>query len=136
MSISVSWLKDCEFKITTSDGFELLADADSKVAPCPTEILLSALGSCSATDVVMGLEEKGIKIESLTNTLTFTLTDSSPDSAPQLYKTVNLHFTVKANNVTEQQIASAAENAINKYCHVCLMLQPTIDITFTVELIK
>ncbi len=131
MSIRVSWLKDCQFKITTSNGFEIHADADNKAAPCPTEILLSALGSCSATDVVMGLQESGVEIELFNSELTYTLTQSSPE----LYKSVNLHFTVKAKKVSEQQIASAATDAINKYCHVCLMLQPKINITFSIKII-
>ncbi len=130
MSISVNWLKACEFKITTSNGFEIQADADNKAAPCPTEILLSALGSCSATDVVMALQEQGVKIESFKSELTYTLTTTEP----QLYESVNLHFTVKAIGVNEDKIASAAHQAINKYCHVCLMLQPKIKITFTVEI--
>jgi len=130
MSIRVSWLKDCQFKITTSNGFEIQADADNKAAPCPTEILLSALGSCSATDVVMGLQEQGIELESFNSTLSYTLTTTEP----QLYESVNLHFTVKATDVSENQIASAANQAINKYCHVCLMLQPNINITFSIEI--
>jgi len=132
MSICVSWLKDCQFKVATSNGFEIQADADNKAAPCPTEILLSALGSCSATDVVMGLQEQGVKIESFKSELTYTLTTTEP----QLYESVNLHFTVKAVDVNEDQIASAAHQAINKYCHVCLMLQPKINISFSIEIIQ
>ncbi len=130
MSICVSWLKDCQFKVTTSNGFEIQADADNKAAPCPTEILLSALGSCSATDVVMGLQEQGVELASFNSTLSYTLTTTEP----QLYESVNLHFTVKATDVSENQIASAANQAINKYCHVCLMLQPKINITFSIEI--
>jgi len=130
MSIRVSWLKECQFKVTTRNGFKIQADADNKAAPCPTEILLSALGSCSATDVVMGLQEQGIELESFNSTLSYTLTTTEP----QLYESVNLHFTVKAAKVSENQIASAANQAINKYCHVCLMLQPKINITFSIEI--
>jgi len=130
MDIRVSWLKECQFKVTTSNGFEMQADADNNTAPCPTEILLSALGSCSATDVVMGLQEQGVELESFNSTLSYTLTTTEP----QLYESVNLHFTVKATDVSEGQIASAANQAINKYCHVCLMLQPKINITFSIEI--
>lgn len=129
MTINVNWVKDCQFEITTEKGFKINADADSEIAPCPTEILLSALGSCSATDVVMGLQEQGVEVESLNNKITYTLTEQEP----QLYKTANLHFTVKATLVSEKQVKTAAENAINKYCHVCLMLKPAIDISYSVE---
>ena len=130
MAIQIEWQKDCQFNITTGKGFQFEADADNESAPCPTEILLSALGSCSATDVVMGLQEQGVEIESLCNTVSYTLTEQEP----QLYKTANLHFTVKAKSITEQQIKDAAENAIGKYCHVCLMLKPAIEITYSFEI--
>ena len=131
MSIQIHWQKACKFEVTTENGFKLAVDADSQSAPCPTEILLSALGSCSATDVVMGLQEQGIKIDSFSNTVTYTLTEQEP----RLYKTANLHFAVKAQDVTEAQIKAAAEAAINHYCHVCLMSKPAIAISYTVEVL-
>ncbi|MGF1703615.1 OsmC family protein [Photobacterium makurazakiensis] len=131
MALSVSWVEDCQFNVVTEDKFEFTVDADGKQAPCPTEILLSALGSCSATDVVMGLQEQGGVLKHLENKLTYTLTASSP----RLYKSVNLHFIVEADNVTEAQVSAAAKNALEKYCHVCLMLQPKITVTHTVEII-
>ncbi|MQC33007.1 OsmC family peroxiredoxin, partial [Vibrio parahaemolyticus] len=48
MSINIKWDGDCRFKVSTEDGFTFNVDATSETAPCPTEVLLSALGSCSA----------------------------------------------------------------------------------------
>lgn len=132
MSIDVSWLSDSKFRIVTENGFELSADAENKYAPCPTEILLSALGSCSATDVVLGLQKQGVKLEQLTNKVSYTLTSQ----APKLYESINLHFSVKGEVVTKSQIRTAAQDAINKYCHVCLMLQSQINISCSVEIIN
>jgi putative redox protein len=129
MSIDVTWLQDCQFEITTEKGFKFRADADNEHAPCPTEILLSALGSCSATDVVLELQKQGVEVIQLTNKLTYTLTQQSP----RLYDTANLHFIAKAAAVTEQQVLAAAADAIEKYCHVCLMLQPKIAISCSAE---
>lgn len=131
MVISVSWLDNCQFNVVTEDKFEFTIDADGKQAPCPTEILLSALGSCSATDVVMGLQEQGVVLKHLENKLTYTLTEDSP----RLYKTVNLHFIVEADNVSAAQVSAAAKGALEKYCHVCLMLQPKINVTHSVEIV-
>jgi putative redox protein len=132
MTIRVNWRKGCQFEVVTEQNFKLSVDAESETAPCPTEVLLSALGTCSATDVVLGLQEQGIEIISLRNELSYTLTEESP----RLYKSVNLHFVVEGKNITEQQVSASANRAINKYCHVCLMLKPAIDITYSVELKK
>ncbi|WP_425387600.1 OsmC family protein [Endozoicomonas ascidiicola] len=94
-------------------------------------MLLAALGSCSATDVVYALKEQEVEIRRFCNEVTFQLTDSSP----RLYKSVNLHFIVEAAGVTKEQILQAAKDAVNKYCHVCLMLQPNIHITYTCDVI-
>ncbi len=128
--LEVSWLQGYSFRVKTDKGFELITDADNESAPCPTQILLSALGSCSATDVVDALKEQNL--EALSNQLTYTLTDSEP----RLYDSVNLHFKVKAAGITKTQLENAARNAINKYCHVCLMLQPQISISYSVEIVE
>ncbi len=131
MSINIDWQGDCQFKVTTTGGFTIEVDAENAQAPCPTELLLSALGSCSATDVALYFQDKGISLESLNNQVTYTLTDSEP----RLYKSANLHFTVKGQGITASEVELAARNAITKYCHVCLMLQPAIRIMHSVEVI-
>ena len=131
MAINITWQGDCRFNAVTEDGFEVFIDADSKSAPCPTEILLSALGSCSATDVALYFKDNAIELTALNNRLTYQLTESEP----RLYKSVNLHFSIEAK-VIESQVKTAIEEAINKYCHVCLMLQPKIVITYTIEIIN
>ena len=131
MSINVDWQGDCQFKVTTSGGFTVEVDAENTQAPCPTELLLSALGSCSATDVALYFQDKGVNLESLNNQVTYTLTDSEP----RLYESANLHFTVKGQGITASDVELAARNAITQYCHVCLMLQPAIRITHSVEVI-
>ena len=131
MSFNISWQGDFRFKVVTESGFEVSVDSDSRSAPCPTEILLTALGSCSATDVVAYFKDRTIELKSLTNCLTYELTESEP----RLYKSVNLHFFIESEDVSEALAQAAVEDAINKYCHVCLMLKPSINITYSIEII-
>ena len=109
MNVNINWLGDLKFSATTTDGLSVLIDSDRNTAPCPTEILLSALGSCSATDVALYFQDKNLPLTKLTNELTYTLTDAEP----HLYKSVNLHFTVAGQGITSADIVSAAEIAIN-----------------------
>ncbi len=131
MAININWTGDCQFKVTTEKGFTVDIDSNGKVAPCPTEILLSALGSCSATDVVLALQDQGVKVESLRNTVTYTLTESKP----RLYQSANLHFTVEGSEIAESELLSIAQEAVSKHCHVCLMLQPAIEISCSVVVV-
>jgi len=50
MLTEIVWQGKCQFEVNSEDDFTFTVDADSKIAPCPTEVLLSALGTCSATD--------------------------------------------------------------------------------------
>ncbi len=129
MSIKVKWTGDYHFKVSNEDNFSFDIDATSNQALCPTEVLLSALGSCSATDVVMLLQEQGFKVEGLENRITYTLTESEP----HLYKSANLHFTASGADLVEADILRVAQEAVKKHCHVCLMLTPTITITCSAE---
>ncbi|RVU32732.1 OsmC family protein [Neptunomonas marina] len=129
MSIKVKWDGDCRFKVSTQGGFTFDIDATSNQALCPTEVLLSALGSCSATDVVLILQERGFEVKSLENQISFVLTESEP----RLYKSANLHFVAKGTGLFESDILQAAEEAVKKNCHVCLMLAPAINITYSAK---
>lgn len=129
MNLSVNWQKDFQFEVITDKNMRIFVDADSEAALCPTEVLLSALGSCSATDVLSGLQEQNCKINCFKNELSYTLTDDSP----RLYKSVNLHFAIEGTDVSEKQVLAMAHAAVNKYCHVCLMLKPAIEITYSTE---
>lgn len=129
MSINVRWKEKCQFTVVTSGGFTLDVDSESQLAPCPTEILLSALGSCSATDVALYFEENNLGLKYLNNELTYQLTETEP----RLYQSVNLHFSIEAKGGSEEQINTAIQEAITKYCHVCLMLKPAISITHSFD---
>ncbi|RVU32734.1 OsmC family protein [Neptunomonas marina] len=129
MSIKVKWDGDCRFKASTQGGFTFDIDATSNQALCPTEVLLSALGSCSATDVVLILQERGFEVKSLENQISFVLTESEP----RLYKSANLHFVAKGTGLFESDILQAAEESVKKNCHVCLMLAPAINITYSAK---
>ncbi|EJR3614786.1 OsmC family protein, partial [Vibrio parahaemolyticus] len=105
MSINIKWDGDCRFKVSTEGGFTFNVDATSEKAPCPTEVLLSALGSCIATDVVLLLQDQGFEVQGLENTVTFALTESEP----RLYKSANLHFTVNGSGFKESDILRSAQ---------------------------
>lgn len=131
MSIEVNWQGELQFQASNGQGHSLSIDADSQTAQCPTEVLLSALGSCSATDVLLGIQEAGARVTRFSNHLTYELTDQEP----RLYRSVNLHFIIEGSEITNAQIEEAARNALDKYCHVCLMLQPKMTLTYSYEIV-
>src|SRR5260370_21780470 len=64
---TVRWVGEQKFVATSPSGHEMTIDSDraSNRAPGPMELLLLALGASTATDVVIILEKKRQKLESL-----------------------------------------------------------------------
>src|SRR5438309_11988120 len=64
---SVHWIGEQKFVATSPSGHAMTIDSDraSNRAAGPMELVLLALGACTATDVVIILEKKRQKLESL-----------------------------------------------------------------------
>lgn len=64
---SVKWIGEEKFVATSPSGHAIAIDSDrsSNKAPGPMELVLMALGACTATDVVSILKKKRQKLESL-----------------------------------------------------------------------
>src|SRR5258708_35038036 len=64
---AVKWIGEEKFVATSPSGHAMAMDSDreSNKAPGPMELLLMALGACTATDVVAVLEKKGERLGSL-----------------------------------------------------------------------
>ena len=131
MGIKIEWSGDLEFEARNEGGFCVSIDGKDKRAPCPSQLLLSTLGACSASDVVSLLQDAGHTLESLENNVTYTLTDSKP----RLYETANLHFVAQCEGLEASELLAAAEEAMSRHCNVCLMLRPAIDISCSAEII-
>src|SRR5215831_7219108 len=64
---TIQWTGEQKFLATSPSGHQVPFDSDRKSnkAPGPMEMVLLALGACTATDVVSILEKKRQKLESL-----------------------------------------------------------------------
>jgi putative redox protein len=64
---TVTWVGEQKFLATSPSGHAIVLDSESQSnkAPTPMELLLMALGACTATDVVIILEKKRQKLQGL-----------------------------------------------------------------------
>src|ERR1700675_730321 len=64
---TVKWISEQKFVAVSASVHTIAIDSDrqSNKAPGPMELLLLALGACTATDIVIVLEKKRQKLESL-----------------------------------------------------------------------
>lgn len=127
----LSHIKDNTFLARDSHGHALLIDADAHGAPCPTELLVMALGGCCSTDLVNGLAEAGATLHSCE----LETRETRREASPRIYTAIELAFAIRADGVDRETVERILADALQKYCHVCLMLGASIHITtsFTLD---
>lgn len=107
-------------------------DAERGVAPTPMELLLVALGSCTAVDVIGILRKKR---EHVTD-YRVEVKGERREEYPRSYKRLQVHHVIKGHNISPQAVAQAIELSETKYCSVAATLRPTAEIVSTFETIE
>jgi len=126
---TVRWVEGEQFEAVGPSGHKLLLDSDreSNRGPGPMELLLVALGACSATDVVEILKKKRQALSGLTVELAG---ERAPDP-PRVWTKIKIHFRVTGKGIEPRAIEHAIELSRDKYCSVAATLARTADIEWT-----
>jgi putative redox protein len=98
----------------------------------PMQLLLAALGGCSAIDLIAILRKQREPLQDLKITVTGV---RQPGEIPALFTEVHAHFKI-FGAVDEQKAARAADLAVNKYCSVAKTLEKTARISHSFEIIN
>ena len=97
----------------------------------PTELLLSALASCSAMDVVNILRKQRQPLEKLS----IRIDGERADAVPAPFVKIELKFFAEGA-VDDHKLQRAVQLAVEKYCSVRVTLDPKVEITWTAKLGK
>jgi putative redox protein len=130
---TIQWTGDQKFLATSPSGHAVLFDSDreSNKAPGPMEMVLMALGACTATDIVIILTKKRQKLESLEVICSGERALQPPTVWTKLEIVYRLRGVLEENAV-KQAIALSEE----KYCSVQAMLKKTANITLRYEILS
>jgi len=130
----VRFVSDDLFLGITPSGHALALDTDSKrsSAPSPVELLLVALGSCTATDVASILAKKRQHVTSYI----VEVSGQRRDEYPRSYTSMKVHHILTGRSISPAAVAQAIELSETKYCSVAATLRPTVEIQFTFEIIE
>jgi len=129
---TVQWIGDEKFVATSPSGHAITIDSDrtSNKAPGPMELVLMALGACTATDVVSILKKKRQKLESLE-------VICSGERAPEPPTVwIKLEVLYRLRGVLDEAaVKRAIELSEQKYCSVSAMLQKTAKLSWRHEIL-
>jgi putative redox protein len=107
------------FHADPSSGHPLdFDDRESNTGGSPVETVLSALGACSAMDVVSIVGKKRQRVTAYR----IEVTGSQRDEYPQIYTEVTVTHSIEGQDLSEAAIRRAIELSATKYCPVSAML--------------
>ena len=128
---TVTWIRNFEFVATDSTNHSvILSSTDDNVGMKPSELLLSALGSCAGYDVVSIL---GKRKKDLRNLRVDVTAEQANEGWPRPYTAFHMHFVVDAD-VTPEEVERAITLSEEKYCSVAATLRPA-EITWDYEIV-
>jgi len=115
-------------------GHALAIDTDKErsSAPSPVELLLVALGSCTATDVAGILAKKR---QHVTNYIV-EVSGTRRDEHPRSYTSMKVHHILTGKSISAKAVAHAIELSETKYCSVAATLRPAVEIQTSFEIIE
>ncbi len=101
--------------------------------PRPLELVLYALGGCTAMDVVSVLEKKRQEVSGIEVTVTGTQRE---DDYPHYYEAVHIEYVVSGSGVSDAAVARAIDLSESKYCSVRGMLGPQVEVTTSHRIVE
>jgi len=128
----VQWIGKQQFVAVGPSGHAVPMDSDrsSNTAPGAMELLLLALGACTATDVVIILEKKRQKLQSLE----VICSGERAADPPQVWTKLNILFRLRGQ-LQESGVQQAIQLSEEKYCSVSATLKKTADLTWDYEIL-
>lgn len=130
----IHFAQDDLFIGVTPSHHALTVDTDHErgFAPTPMELLLVALGSCTAVDVVSILKKKRAKVSAYR----VEVRGERRAEHPRSYSRMEVHHVITGQDISEKAVSQAIELSETKYCSVAATLRPTAEIVSTFEIIE
>ena len=129
---TVRWVTGKQFIGTDSTRHSVvLSPADVGVGMKPSELLLVALGSCTAVDVVEILVKKRTTLTSLE----IQVTGEQDIDPPWTFRNFHIQYLLRGKDLTEKAVAQAIQLSEEKYCSVAATVRAIAPITTSFEIL-
>jgi putative redox protein len=98
----------------------------------PKELLLFALGGCTASDVVNILKKKRVPLRGFE----MNLTGHETEEHPKVFTDIHIEYVFYGEGINAGDVERAIDLSTSKYCSVSAMLKPAVKITHTYRIEK
>ncbi len=119
---------------TTPSGHAQVLEGNSErsAASSPLELLMIALGSCTAVDVVSILKKKRQKVTAYR----VEVRGERREEHPRSFRRMEVRHIVTGHAVSADAVRRAVELSVDKYCSVAATLRPTAEIVSSFEVLE
>lgn len=129
---TVKWIGGKQFVgIDSTHHSVVLSTPDEGVGIKPSELLLIAVASCTAVDVVEILEKKRTPL----TYLEISATGEQDQDPPWTFRKIHVHYRLGGKNLTEKSVTQAIQLSEEKYCSVAATIRATAEITTDYEIL-
>ncbi|HSM75056.1 MAG TPA: OsmC family protein [Desulfobacterales bacterium] len=129
---TVRWVSGMQFVGMDSNRHSVVLSGDEAAAGVrPSEMLLVALGACSAVDVVEILRKKRRPVSMLEISVDG---EREPDP-PWPYRSIHLHYRLAGQTLKEKAVQDAIALSVEKYCSVAATVRGIARITTSFSIV-
>ncbi len=131
---TITYAAEDLFVAVTPSGHAQTLDTDSErsTAASPMELLLIALGGCTAVDVISILKKKRERVTDYR----VEVRGERRAEHPRAFTRLEVRHIVRGHGISEKSVARAVELSESKYCSVAATLRPTAEIVSSYEIIE
>jgi len=130
---TVKWIQGKQFiGVDSTQHSVVLSTPDEGIGIKPSDLLLIAVASCTAVDVVEILEKKRMAL----TYLEISSSGEQDQDPPWTFRKIHLHFKIGGKNLTEKAVEQAIQLSEEKYCSVAATVRATAQITTDFEILE
>jgi putative redox protein len=135
MNAVVTMVDGLQLVGSSDSGHAVVMDTSAKVGghasgASPMELVLMAVGGCSAMDVIGILRKKRLDLRGLE----IRLRGQRSDTEPKVFTHLIIHYLFKGQGLSEEPCKKSIELSHEKYCSVLGMVSKTAKIEYDIEI--
>ena len=135
VNVSMSYLNDEKFQVLNESGNKLTIDMyekDKKENLSPMELLLSAVTTCAAVEIVSMIKKRrrdfrDLKAES---------SGIRAETHPMYYKKINIKYIIYSKDLQDSEADRFIGLALTKYCSVGSSIRMDTEVIHSFEIIR
>ena len=132
-TVHIKWLEKLQFVGVDSSKHSVVMssqDEENGTGMKPSDLMLVALGGCTAYDVVNILTKKRKTLTALD----ISISAEQESDPPWTYRKIHMVYTLRGEGLDEKSVTDAIELSKNKYCSVGATLAAAAEITYEFQI--